>query len=253
MKKLRILIVDNETLARDRLRRLLSAEEGVEVVGEAADGPAAVTAVGELKPDLLLLDIQMPGLDGFDVLRALSEEGPLPAVVFVTAFDQHAVRAFESRALDYLLKPVTRSRLHESLQRARERAEGPSAPIPAALMELLAERTTQPRMRRVAIKSGEKTSFLDFDDIDWIEAAGNYVVLHFGMETHVLRESMVAFEAQLPTPQFARVSRSAIVNLRRVKELESVAVGEHVLVMQGGQRIPITRSVREVEERMRYV
>jgi two-component system LytT family response regulator len=212
-----------------------------------------VKAVREGSPDLLLLDIQMPGLDGFDVLRSLSEEGPLPAVVFVTAFDQHAVRAFESRALDYLLKPVTKARLHESLQRARDRVASTASAIPAALMDLLAERTSQPRMRRVAIKTGEKTSFLNFDDIDWIEAAGNYVVLHFGTETHVLRESMVAFEAQLPTPQFARVSRSAIVNLRRVKELQTVAIGDHVLVMQAGQRIPITRSVREVEERMRYV
>jgi two-component system, LytTR family, response regulator len=256
MKKLRVLIIDNESLARDRLRRLLAGESDVEIVGEAADGPAAVEAVRELAPDLLLLDIQMPGLDGFDVLKELRGAGELPAVVFVTAFDQHAVRAFESRALDYLLKPVTRARLQEALDRARERwssAAGSKPTIPQGLLDLLAEReAATPKLRRVAIRTGERTTFVELEAIDWLEVSGNYVILHVGKETHILRETLANFEAQLPAPPFIRVSRSAILNLRRVREIQAVAAGEHVALLHDGQRIPITRSIREVEERMRY-
>ena len=252
MKKLRILIVDNEALARDRLRRLLTGDEGAEIVGEAGDGPAAVEAVRTLRPDLLLLDIQMPGLDGFGVLKLLSQDGPLPAVVFVTAFDQHAVRAFESRALDYLLKPVTRARLQEALQRARERSETAAPAMPGGLRDLLAERAAGPKVRRVPIKTGERTTFVEMEEIDWLEVAGNYVILHVGKDSHILRESLAGFEAQLPTPPFLRVSRSAIVNLRRVKELQSIAPSDYFAILEDGQRIPITRSIREVEERMKY-
>src|SRR4051812_15078621 len=257
MKILRVLIVDNESLARDRLRRLMSGESNLEIVGESADGPAAVKAVEELHPDLLLLDIQMPGLDGFEVVKALSKNGTLPSIVFVTAFDQHAVRAFESRALDYLLKPVTRARLQEALRRARERFDatpGGTPAIPAGLLDLIAEReAAAPPLRRIPIRSGERTSFVTLEEIDWLEAAGNYVILHVGKETHVLRETLVAFEAQLPAKSFVRVSRSAILNLRRVREFQVVTPSEHVAILQDGQRIPITRSIREVEERMRYV
>src|SRR4051812_26937106 len=252
MKILRVLIVDNESLARDRLRRLMSGESNLEIVGESADGPAAVKAVEELHPDLLLLDIQMPGLDGFEVVKALNKAGTLPAVVFVTAFDQHAVRAFESRALDYLLKPVTKPRLQEALRRARERfsaAEGQAPAIPQGLLDLLAEReAAAPALRRIPVRSGERTSFVSLEEIDWLEAAGNYVVIHLGKETHVLRETLVAFEAQLPARNFVRVSRSAILNLRRVKEFQIISSSEHVAILHDGQRIPITRSIREVEE-----
>ena len=252
---MKILIVDDESLARERLRRLLSTEPDVQIVGECADGPAAVDAVRQHAPDLLLLDVQMPGMDGFETLRALAPT-PLPTVVFVTGFDQHAVRAFEARALDYLLKPTTRARLQESLARARERfsVQRASPTLPPALLDLLAERENSPaspRVRRLSVRTGERVIFVATEDIDWVEAAGNYAVLHVGSATHILRETMASLEDQLAPEFFLRVSRSAILNLRRVRELRSVAPGEHVAILLGNQRIPLTRSLREVEDRLR--
>ncbi len=252
--KLRVVIVDDETLARARLRRLLGHEPEVEIVAECADGPAAVQAVETHQPDLLLLDVQMPGMDGFEVVSHLDPTN-LPAIVFVTAYDQHAVRAFEARAVDYLLKPTSLARLQESLTRVRERmrASDGSAALSQPLLDLLAEReATANRPRRLAVRSGERTSFVATDDVDWCEAAGNYVVLHVGKETHILRETMAALEAQLTPAAFLRVSRSAILNLRRVKELQSISAGEHVAILHDGQRVGITRSVREIEERLRF-
>ena len=249
---LRVLIIDDEELARARLRRLLEGEADLEVLGECADGPSAIKAVRQLNPNLILLDVQMPVMDGFEVLRALSSE-TLPAVIFVTAFDQHAVRAFETRALDYLLKPTTRARLRDALARARERV-GVRGPItlPPALLELLTRDPSSPRVRRFAVRTGERVTFVDAEEIDWIEAAGNYVLLHVRKETHIVRETMTALETQLPANTFLRVSRSAIVNLRRIKELQTISPGDHVAILVDGQRVPMTRSVREVEERLRF-
>ncbi len=251
--KLRVIIVDDEPLARERLRRLLSSDAEVEIVAECADGPSCVKMVEQEHPDLLLLDVQMPGMDGFEVLRALNPES-LPAVVFVTAFDQHAVRAFEARALDYLLKPPSRARVQEALARTRERLSQKAAhPLPQPLLDLLADREAAVgRVRRFAVRNGERLAFVSTEDIDWVEAAGNYVVLHTGKETHILRETMNALEAQLPADRFLRVSRSAIVNLRRIKEIQAVAPGEHVALLEDGQRVQMTRSLREIEERMRF-
>lgn len=248
--KLRLLIVDDEELARERLKRLLASAADVEIVGECGDGPSAIAAVRKLAPDLLLLDVQMPGMDGFQVLRELGPER-LPAVVFVTAFDAHAVRAFEARAVDYLLKPTTRARLHEALARARQTLTAyPEKTVPQTLLDLLAERA-EPRVRRFSVRTGERTVFVVVDEIDWIEAAGNYVVLHVGKTTHILRETMAALEAQLPPEHFLRVSRFAIVNLRRISELQAVMPGEHVIILADGQRIGSTRPLREIDERMR--
>lgn len=251
--KLRVIIVDDEELARERLRHLLRKEPDVELVAECADGPSAVEAVREHQPDLLLLDIQMPGQDGFQVVRALGP-GPLPAIVFVTAYDQHAVRAFEARALDYLLKPTTHARLHEALSRVAERrAAQTSAGLPAPLLELLAEReAAASRLQRITIREGERTLVIAVEEIDWIEAAGNYVLLHTGAHNHLARETMSALEAQLPPALFLRVSRSAIVNLRRVKELRAGSSGEYLAVLASGAKIAITRPAREVEERLRF-
>ena len=252
--KLRVLIVDDESLARDRLRRLLGSDPEIEIVAECDNGQSAVESIRTERPELVFLDVQMPGMDGFDVLHAL-DTNQLPAIVFVTAFDQHAVRAFEEHALDYLLKPTTRARLAKTLARARERrAEQASPPVPQALLDFLAEHkaAVPPAARRIAVRTGERTFFVSTDEIDWIEAAGNYVVLHVGKGTHILRETMSGLESQLPNALFLRVSRSAILNLRRVKELQSIAPGEHVAILQDGQRVPITRSLREVEERLRF-
>jgi two-component system LytT family response regulator len=252
--KLRVIVVDDESLARERLRRLLNNEADVEIVAECADGPSAIEAVRTHNPDLLLLDIQMPGMDGFAVLEALGPKR-LPAVVFVTAFDQHAVRAFEARALDYLLKPTTRARLSRTLAHVRERlAANVGQAVPQALIDFIEEQKTHGTgVRRIAVRAGERISFVSTDDIDWVEAAGNYVILHVGKTTHILRETMNALETELPANVYLRVSRSAIVNLRRVKELQAVAPGEHVAILADGQRIAITRSLREVEDRLRFV
>jgi two-component system LytT family response regulator len=252
--KLRIVTVDDEPLARDRLRRLLSKEPDIEIVAECADGSAAIEAVRRHSPDVLLLDVQMPGMDGFEVVRALGDIDKPPALVFVTAYDQHAVRAFEARAIDYLLKPTRQARLHEALQRARERLiDQGRETIPQALLDLLAERDAAAnRLRRIAVRNGERVTFVVTEQIDWIEAAGNYVLLHAGKENHIVRETLTALEAQLPDA-FFRVSRSAILNLRRIRELQSVTSGEYVAILVDAQRIPITRTIREVEERLRFL
>ncbi len=253
---MKVILVDDESLARVRLRGLLSKEQDVEIVAECADGPAAVEAVRTHAPDLLLLDVQMPGMDGFETLRAL-EPDRLPEVVFVTGFDQHAVRAFEARALDYLLKPTSRARLAESLARVRDRLAARQTavpPLPQALLDLLAGREASVgamRVRRLAVRTGERVIFVAVEDVDWVEAAGNYAILHIGSATHIVRETMGSLEEQLVGQSFLRVSRSAILNLRRVKELQSVAPGEHLAILCGGQRVPMTRSIREVEERLR--
>lgn len=257
---MKVILVDDEALARQRLRHLLSNESDVEIVAECADGPSAVEAVLQHAPDLIFLDVQMPGMDGFQTLRAL---GPrrIPEVVFVTGFDHHAVNAFEARALDYLLKPTSRARLAESLVRVREKmaaARSVAPALPQALLDLLAERdeTAAPKQapaRRFAIRTGERVIFVAYEEVDWVEAAGNYVILHAGQKTHILRETMSNLEDLLGNEGFLRVSRSTILNLRRVKELQSVTAGEHVAILTDGQTIAMTRSLREVEDRIRAI
>lgn len=245
--KLRVLLVDDEPLGRDRLRDLLVAEPDIEVVGECGDGPSTVAAVRKLKPDLLFLDIQMPGMDGFDVLQALGTK-KLPAVVFVTAYDEHALRAFDARALDYLLKPASRARLRQALERVRAQLSSTLGGGPDSLLrDLLASRP-----RRIAVRAGERIIYVSIEEIDWVEAAGNYVVLHAGPQNHIIRETLGALENELPSDVFFRLNRSAIVNLRRVKEIQAVASGEHAAILLSGQRLTITRSLRQVEERIRF-
>jgi len=245
--KLRVMLIDDEPLGRDRLRGLLAAEPEIEIIGECGDGPSAVAAVRKLKPDVLFLDIQMPGMDGFDVLQALGTKR-LPAVVFVTAYDEHALRAFDARALDYLLKPASRARLRQALERVRAQlASTHGGNADAALRDLLASRP-----RRIAVRSGERILYVMVGEIDWIEAAGNYVVLHAGTQNHIIRETLGALEEELPPDVFLRLSRSVIVNLTRVREIQAVAPGEHVAILHTGQRLSITRSLREVEERLRF-
>lgn len=245
--KISTLLVDDEALGRERLRTLLAAEPDIEITAECADGPATVAAIRKYKPDLVFLDIQMPGMNGFDVLHCLGAK-KLPAVVFVTAYDEHALRAFDARALDYLLKPASRARLRQALDRVRAQITSPSGhPGESALRDLLSSRP-----RRIGIRTGERIVYIAVEEIDWVEAAGNYVILHAGAENHIQRETLGALEAQLPPEHFLRVSRSAILNLRRVKELQAVAPGEHVAILRDNQRLAITRSLREVEERLRF-
>jgi two-component system, LytTR family, response regulator len=241
--KLRVVIVDDERIARQRLRRMLTNEVDVEILAECADGAAALGAIDQDKPDLLLLDIQMPGMDGFDVLEKL---GPrtLPLIVFVTAFDEHAIRAFESCALDYLLKPTSPARLHRTLARVREHLALLNATPPT-------HETSSSTSRRFSVRSGQRTSFIAPEQIDWIEANGNYAVLHVGNQNHFLRKTMSTLESELPASDFLRVSRSAIVHLNRVKEIQAAAGDRHFAVLIDGQRVLVTRSVRKIEAGLR--
>jgi two-component system LytT family response regulator len=242
----RILIADDEPLARERLKMLLVGQEGFEVVGECHDGPSTIDAIRRTKPDLVFLDVQMPGANGFDVVSALGEE-ELPLFVFVTAFDTYALKAFDVHALDYLLKPFDRERFLQALARARQQLERPSnSDLRSRLLALVRDLEPAPqRLERFVIKSGGRVFFVRADEIDWIEAAGNYVKLHVGTETHLLRETMNAVEAQLPRETFYRIHRCHIVNIERVKELQPWFNGEYVVFLRTGARLTLSRGYRE--------
>src|SRR5262245_36771487 len=216
----RALIVDDEPLARERISDLLQADEELEVVGECGDGQAAVAAIQHLKPDLLFLDVQMPKLDGFDVLEAVGPDA-MPVAIFVTAYDRYALRAFEVHALDYLLKPFDRERFQHALQRAKQQLERQkSGELNQRLVALLEDVKQQKPLDRLVIKSAGKVYFLRVEEIDWIEAAGNYLKLHVGDDTHLLREKMTTLESRLNAEQFLRIHRSTIVNVERIQELQ---------------------------------
>ena len=242
----RVLIADDEPLARDRLRMLLSKEEWVEIAGECANGPEAVHAIQKLNPDLVFLDVQMPGATGFDVIESVGAER-MPAVVFVTAYDRYALRAFDVHAIDYLLKPFDRERFQQALTRARQHIERKDAgELERRLLELVQDLRSSPsRPERFVIKSGGRVFFVRTDEIDWIEAAGNYVKLHVGAEAHLLRETMNALEAQLDPDVFFRIHRCHIVNIERVKELQPWFNGEYVVFLRSGARLMLSRGYRE--------
>jgi len=243
--KIRTLIVDDEPLARERIRQLLHKEPDIEILGECADGRDAVAAIGKYKPDLVFLDVQMPELDGFGVLDQL-ERRVMPAIVFVTAYDQFALRAFEVHALDYLLKPFDSGRFKKALERARERIQRlPADDLSRRISELLADLKPAPKQNRLAIKSGGKVLVLKIDDIDWVEAADNYVNLHIGNESHLHRETMAALEARFPAEKFMRISRSTMVNIERIKELQPMFHGEYSVILRNGTRLTLSRGYRE--------
>ncbi|HXG48362.1 MAG TPA: LytTR family DNA-binding domain-containing protein [Methylomirabilota bacterium] len=244
--KIRVVFADDEPLARDRLRRLLAQEPDVEIVAECADGVSAVAALREHSPDLALLDVQMPELDGFGVVASL-EAARRPEIIFVTAHDQFALRAFEVHAVDYLLKPFDTERFQAALRRARERIrQKKSGDLNDRLSSLLNEVRSEARSAdRLAIKSGGRVLFLKIDDIDWIEAADNYVNLHLGPESHLHRETMSSLESRLPAGRFMRISRSSIVNVDRIKELQPLFHGEYAVILRNGTRLTLSRGYRD--------
>lgn len=248
--KTRTLVVDDEPLARERLKSLLRGAADVELIGEASDGREAVEKIRALKPDLVFLDIQMPELDGFNVLSELSEE-ERPAVVFVTAYDKFALKAFEVHAVDYLLKPFDRSRFDTALKRALgQLARKPPQQLNEQLSALLASlkpRTQTPE--RIAVKSEGRVVFVNLSDVDWVEAADNYVALHVGKESHLLRETMTALEARLPK-LFLRISRSTIVNTDRIKELQPLFHGDYAVILKDGTKLTLTRGYRDKLEEL---
>ena len=245
MPPLSVLVVDDEPLARERIRALLNHEPEVRIVGECASGRTAVKAIQEKRPDLVFLDVQMPGVDGFGVVEQIGA-GQMPAIVFVTAFDQYALKAFEVHALDYLLKPFDRERFQATLARAREtirlRIAGQSDQGMAALLESLAAR--RKHAERLLVKCGGKERLLPVEEVDWFEAAGNYVRIHTRGERLLLRETMANLELRLDPDQFARIHRSTIVNLRRVKELEPWFHGDYVVRLLDGRKLTLSRSHR---------
>ena len=253
---IRTLIVDDEPLGRQRIATLLEAEDDVAVVGTCANGQAAVAAIERLRPDLVFLDVQMPVMNGFEVLEAV-ETRPLPVVIFVTAYDQYAVRAFDVHALDYLLKPYDRTRFRAALRRARShlRREQPLDRFSQQLQALLADHrdahrkatreNASPSPRRLAVRSGGQIVFLTMQEVDWIEAAGNYLALHVGNKTHLLRETMTAMESRLDPTSFLRIHRSTIVNLDRVQALEPLDGGTYRFILHDGTRLMSSRGYRD--------
>jgi two-component system, LytTR family, response regulator len=250
---LRVVVADDEPMGRQRLVRLLQAEPDTDVVAACADGEEAVEAIREHAPELVLLDIQMPRLDGFEVMAALGQTHQ-PAVIFVTAHDQYAVRAFEIHAFDYLLKPVDQDRLREAmgwaLSAARRGPQGSSTRRVLALLEELNARDRARGRDRVVVRTPERAIFLRTETIDWIEAAGKFVHLHVGRTTHALRESMAELEQELDPARFLRISRSVIVNLNRIQEVQPWFQGDYVLILTDGTRLTSTRGYRENMRRL---
>ncbi len=234
MADIRVLIVDDEALARERVRTLLATEAGVRVVGECSGGHAAVAMIVEHRPDLVFLDVQMPDANGFEVLEAVAAER-LPAVVFVTAYDEYALRAFEVHALDYLLKPIEPNRFARTLARVRETLGETTDRRLLDLLDSLAAREAP--LDRLVIRTRGTVSFLKPSEIDWLEADGKRVRLHAGRETHVLRRQLQDLERRLARHGFVRVHRSAIVNLDRIKQLEPWFHGEYVVTLKDGTKL----------------
>jgi two-component system LytT family response regulator len=246
---LRVIVADDEPLAREQLRHLLSAETDVTVTRECGNGPETVAAVRAEKPDVLLLDVQMPDLDGFGVLCELRPE-ETPAVIFVTAYDQYALKAFEVRALDYLLKPVDPRRLSEALQRVRVQLASPGPRrAEESLVDLLREAEERRRvLQRLPVPAGDRIFFLPVDAIVCLEASGNYVRVHAASASYLRRETLAGIVQKLDPSKFARVHRSYIVNLERVRELIPWFHRTYILVLENGQRVRVSRSFREPVE-----
>jgi two-component system LytT family response regulator len=243
---IRILIVDDEPVARRGIVRLLRHEPDIEVVGECGDGGSAIAAISALTPDLVFLDVQMPELDGFAVIEAVGSSR-MPAVVFVTAFDQHAVRAFDAQAIDYVLKPVDPERFRRALQRARSRVAQPDDGFVRRVSEALKliDRGDLPHYpARLAIRSEGRVRLLDIADVDRIVAAGNYVEIHAGTHRHQLRETMVSLEARLDPQRFTRVSRAAIVSIAQIREVQPLFDGDFVVLLKNGTQVNGSRRYR---------
>ena len=238
-----MLIVDDEPWARKRIATLLKAEANIEIVGLSAGGAEAIRAIAERIPDLVFLDVQMPEVDGFDVIEAIGCER-MPLVIFATAYDKYAIQAFDAQAIDYLLKPFDEERFKKALNRARKEFKE-KVPSAAALQGLLERvQRAQGFLRRLMVKSGGRVLFLRAGDIDWIEASANYVTLHTGKDCHILRTTMNALEPKLDPVQFVRIHRSTIVNLDRVREMQPWFRGEQVLILKDGTQLNVGRSFR---------
>jgi two-component system LytT family response regulator len=244
--KIRTLIVDDEPLARERVRTLLGEEPDVDIVGECGDGVEAIDAIEREAPDLVFLDVQIPEIDGFGVLERVGPD-KTPVVVFVTAYDQYALQAFEVHAVDYLLKPFDQDRFQKAMARARQSVQlHHSGDVNERLVALLQDlKTPQGHLERLVVKSSGRLFFLRVEEIDWVESSGNYVCLHVGAESHLLRETMNGIEAKLDPARFIRIHRTAIVNIDRIKELQPLFHGEYDVVLRTGTTLTLSRGYRD--------
>jgi two-component system, LytTR family, response regulator len=237
-QKIRALIVDDEPLARSNLKVLLRQDGDVESIQECGSGAEAVAQIRSARPDLVFLDVQMPECGGFDVLKILKGDESLPVIVFVTAYDEYALRAFDAGALDYLLKPFDDARFHLAMQRAKQ--------------TIAAQEVPPQETPRLEVRSAGKVAYVQIPDIDWVEAADYYVCLHVGAKSHLLRKSMAELEQELDPRIFCRIHRSTIVNLRKVTALKVDAAGEHEVILDGGQKLRLSRRFRkDLQSRMR--
>lgn len=244
--KITALIVDDEPLARKFVRRMLEKHSSVEIVGECGNGREAAGAITEKKPDLVFLDVQMPEMDGFTALETVGAAA-LPQIVFVTAYEQYAIHAFEAAALDYLLKPFDQPRFDKAMTRVyekfadREQARTEQKQI-AALLENVREKPAY--LERLVVKTGGRIIFLKTSEVDWIQADDKYAHLHTGNKSHLVRQTLGALEAQLDPQKFIRIHRSAIVNIERIKELQPMFTGEHLVVLENGTKLTLSRSYK---------
>lgn len=246
MDPIRALIVDDEPLARERIAALLAPDPEVDIAGTCVDGVAAVDAIRDLAPDLVFLDVQMPEVDGFEVVARIGVDR-MPVVVFVTAFDRHALKAFDAHALDYLLKPFDEDRFREALSRAKSAIRAArAADLEERMRALLAERDAADRpLDRLVVKESGRLVFVRVDEVDWIEADGNYVRLHCGAASHMLREALGALESRLDPNRFVRIHRSTVVNLDRIREIQPLFHGEYRVVLEDGTRLTLSRGYRD--------
>lgn len=269
---IRALVVDDERLARDRIRRLLRAESQVEVIGESVDGEAAVESILADRPDLVFLDVQMPGLDAFEVLEAVRLREPtvrLPVVIFVTAFDEHALRAFEVHAVDYLVKPFTAQRFRTAVDRARDALDRGRESHEAGLLAMIERLSSDKRelerrlsgepqdaghasrtgdagqwLERLQIRLDGRILFVRVGEVDWLESAGNYVRVHVGTDSYMVRESLTSLAARLDPARFARIHRTTVVNIDRVREIQPWFSGDHIVLLRTGAKLRMSRNYR---------
>jgi two-component system LytT family response regulator len=244
--KIKTLIVDDEPIARERVRRMLREENGIEIVGECGNGAEAVAFINENQPDLVFLDIQMPEMTGFEALQSITSD-KVPVIIFATAYDQYAIQAFDVHALDYLLKPFSRQRFQRAVGRAREQIEKTRVgKIDERLVSLLSDlKAGKKYLERLVVKSVGRVFFLRTDEVDWIEAAGNYAKLHVGREGHLIRETMNGLESKLNPDKFLRIHRSTLVNIDRIKELSPLFSGDYTVMLKNGVELTLSRNYRD--------
>jgi len=244
MTVMRTLLVDDEPLARDCIRLALEEVEDIEIIAECSDGSSAVAAIEQLEPDLVFLDVQMPGIDGFGVIEAIGPAN-MPPIIFVTAFDRHAIRAFEIHAMDYVLKPFDDERVHDAVRHARDRIRATRTDeLASRIAALIENRRDRTELRRIPVRERDRIRYIDIGNADYFEADGNYVRLHVGTTSHLVRATMSGLETRLDN-RFVRIHRSTIVNLDRVAEVQPWSGGDYIARLQNGGTLRISRKYRD--------